>query len=454
MRKSLFLSVLVILVVFLACDNSDSSGNHNSTEETFTITFNANGGEGGQVTPVTATYGEPMPALGAQAPTLDNYDFTGYFDALINGTRYYNADLSSAKNWDKKEAATLHAQWKAEGTLVINFDQNGGAGGPETVKAAYGESMPALGASAPTRGTTHPSGAPATGFFNGYNFSGYFDEPNGGVKYYNADLSSAKNWDKDDEISVLFAQWTPNVVIGQDDYLAPFAEAAPAIDGVGNDAVWDLAEWRDIRYAWMLEQPVLSTRLTAPKDASDFSGRYKIVWTAERLYVLAEITDDIRSVTWPNWNENPENNDCLELFVNENASGGSRIGNNFFTYHMSFDYAPGPKNVGDYADNGTGWINRKDHLNYMVVNTSGTLYTWEIEMKIFDDTYADNTEGTPITLYEGKRMGLAVAYCDADAANKREHFIGSMFIDGSKYNNDTNQGYRNADVYAKLLLVK
>ena len=340
-----------------------------------------------------------------------------------------------------------------EDPRVIIFDQNGGTGGPASVTADYGKSMPRLTVKAPVRGITPPDGAPATGYFAGYKFTGYFDEPKGGTKYYNADLSSARKCDKEDE-ATLYAQWMPNAAMGQDDYLAPFVETAPVIDGIGGDPAWDSAEWRGINYAWMLNQPNEGERLTAPKNAGDFSGRYKIVWTEDRLYFLVEITDDIRSVTWPEWNQNPENNDCLELFINEDAAGGLRSGNNFFTYHLSFDYAPGPKNAGDYAGGSAGWINRKDHLNYMVVNTSGTSYTWEVEMKVFDKTHVNNTVGTPVTLYEGKRIGLAVAYCDADALDKREHFIGSMNIDGSKYGNDTNQGFRNADVYAKLYLVK
>lgn len=246
----------------------------------------------------------------------------------------------------------------------------------------------------------------------------------------------------------------PGFDIGPDDYLAPFAQNAPLIDGIGNDTVWDAAEWKEIKYAWMLDQPNTWDRLTAPSSPEDFSGRYKIIWTADRLYFLVEIIDDIRSVTWPNWNQNPENNDCVELFINEDAQGGSRNGNNFFAYHLSFSYAEGPKDAGDYTGS-AGFVNRRDHLNYMVLNTPGTTtYTWEIELKVFDKSYINNTAGTPVTLHEGKKIGFAIAYCDADGLNKREHFIGSMFIDGSKYGNDTNQGYKNADVYAKLYLVK
>ena len=38
-----------------------------------------------------------------------SYVFLGYY---LGNTKYYNADGSSARNWDKTEGATLTAKWQ------------------------------------------------------------------------------------------------------------------------------------------------------------------------------------------------------------------------------------------------------------------------------------------------------------------------------------------------------
>ena len=93
------------------------------------VTLDSQGGEGG-TTFVTATYGQPMPAI--TVPTRPGYEFYGYFTAkdyndyhLNGGTRYYNSDGTSAKNWDKNSDVTLYAHWKSA-KYIVTFDINGG----------------------------------------------------------------------------------------------------------------------------------------------------------------------------------------------------------------------------------------------------------------------------------------------------------------------------------------
>ena len=67
------------------------------------------------------------------------------------------------------------------------------------------------------------------------------------------------------------------------DYRAPRAAVAPVIDGVADDAAWERAEWRDISARWL-----------GPEYTSDdFQGRFKVVWTEKRIYVLGEFVDDV-----------------------------------------------------------------------------------------------------------------------------------------------------------------
>ena len=253
--------------------------------------------------------------------------------------------------------------------------------------------------------------------------------------------------------------------LGQDDFIARFVDTPPVIDGVGDDAAWSNAQWQPIKYEWMKDTPPDITPLKGPDD---FSGRFKVVWTASRLYILAEIIDDIISVTYPNAYISPEKNDCLELFLDENASGGVRSsdgGNNFFTYHMSFNGV----NVTDYIGGNTnnitndpvthvqgGNILRNSHFNYVIGKNDVThTYIWEIEMKVYDSTYPlrSSPDSPPVTLTAGKEMGFAAAYCDADAKNTREHFIGSMFVEGDT-DDKRNIAYLNSSQYARLHLMK
>ena len=77
------------------------------TAKTYTVTLDQNGGSDGSNS-VSATYGSAMPS--ATMPTRTGYTFSGYFDS--NNTKYYNANGTSAKNWDKAGTATLTAQWQ------------------------------------------------------------------------------------------------------------------------------------------------------------------------------------------------------------------------------------------------------------------------------------------------------------------------------------------------------
>jgi hypothetical protein len=256
---------------------------------------------------------------------------------------------------------------------------------------------------------------------------------------------------------------------GQDDFFACFAETPPVIDGNGDDPAWEKSEWQDINYAWMY-QPPKSLSGTLNKDGTvsktvDFSGRFKVVWTADRLYILAEIIDDIKYCPVTDPTQSPEKNDCLEFFIDENASGGVRNsdgGNNFFTYHLNFDGV----NAADWIGNRIEL--RNSHVNYKINETAAPLYVWEIEMKVYNSSYPLNSTpavdpvNTLVTLTEGKKMGFAAAYCDNDknahSSNSaqigdRDHFIGSMFVKGGT-DYERNTAYLNSSQYAKLYLVK
>lgn len=92
-----------------------------------TVTLNSRGGTGG--TPqVVAEFGTPMPdSVNGDSvimPTRTGYTFGGYFtSANGGGTKYYNADGTSATDWDRSGNLTLYAYWIAN-SYVVRYSPN------------------------------------------------------------------------------------------------------------------------------------------------------------------------------------------------------------------------------------------------------------------------------------------------------------------------------------------
>ena len=262
--------------------------------KTYTINLDPQEGSGGTPS-VSVTSGGPLSTI--DVPSREAYNFGGYYDQEGGqGTQYYQPDGTSAKNWDKGTDATLYAHWipteyvityelnggtnhasnpatynitdevilqtptykgytflgwyesvdfagevissipkgstgsktfyaKWEiGTYTITLDLQGGTGGTETVSAIYGSAMPTI--TVPTR--------------EEYLFDGYYDQTGGkGTKYYNADGTNVKNWDK--ENATLYAKWIPyaqciffkNNLKWKDVYVYTFSDNAWWNDGTG-----------------------------------------------------------------------------------------------------------------------------------------------------------------------------------------------------------------------------
>ena len=154
------------------------------------VMLDPQGGSGGTES-VTVTNGAAMPTI--TPPTRTGYTFGGYYDGMDGaGTKYYNADGSSANNWNHTgESFVLSAKWTAN-TYTVNLDPQEGSGGTGSVTVTYDAAMPS--ATMPTR--------------TGYTFCGYFTGTNGGgIKYYNADGSSAHTWDITTDNTTLYAYW-------------------------------------------------------------------------------------------------------------------------------------------------------------------------------------------------------------------------------------------------------
>lgn len=105
---------------------------------TYNVTFDLKSGAGGDGN-VQATYDGAMPAI--TVPARAGYQFAGYYDQAEGGTKYYNADGSSAADWNKAGDTTLYAQWTANSYQVI-FNANGGSGSMDAEEFVYGEEKP------------------------------------------------------------------------------------------------------------------------------------------------------------------------------------------------------------------------------------------------------------------------------------------------------------------------
>ena len=155
----------------------------------YKVTLDQQGGSGGTTT-ITATYDSAMPTI--TVPSKFGYTFEGYYDS--SGTKYYNANGTSARNWDKDSTATLKANWTAY-SYTLTLNGNGG-----TTKDNQ-KTITKSGSYAPT--LTLPS-KPFTR--SGYIFKGWSTAKDGAVIY--SDEANYSSLITSNPTSItLYAQW-------------------------------------------------------------------------------------------------------------------------------------------------------------------------------------------------------------------------------------------------------
>lgn len=206
------------------------------------------------------------------------------------------------------------------------------------------------------------------------------------------------------------------------------------IDGIANDQCWQNAEWHPLDQLW----------LGQPYAKEDFSGRFKLAWTPQQLLLLVEIQDDMLYDQYKEPLQLWWDDDCVEVFVDEDNSGGEhQYNHNAFAYHIALDY-----NVVDMGPD------KKGHLynNHIDVKrfTNGNTTIWEMAILLYPDNYQDDSKkNKPVKLFSGKKIGFALAYCDNDTSKERENFIGSVLVPGE----EKNKGWIDANVFGTVELV-
>ncbi len=218
------------------------------------------------------------------------------------------------------------------------------------------------------------------------------------------------------------------------------------IDGIA-DKAWAKSAWH----------PIDKLLLGSLPQADDFSGRFKLLWDEKFLYVKAEIIDDILVDQHADPLKFYWDDDCLEVFIDEDNSGGNHQFNyNAFAYHVALD-----NQVVDIGEN-----NNDGSVNYVLLNDHVTSVwrrskispnniIWELAIKLFDDQFDDKKHTNIVSivkLEKGKKIGFMLAYCDNDGSLERESFMGSTKI--TPVNGSKNLGYITADVFDDLVLVK
>ncbi|MDX2190248.1 MAG: sugar-binding protein [Bacteroidota bacterium] len=256
---------------------------------------------------------------------------------------------------------------------------------------------------------------------------------------------------------------------------APLVTAQPVFDGDTSDNVWSNTDWNNIGNVWIPYNNIMPSSFTTEagtqviSGSSDFSGRFKVLWnqSLNRLFFLVEITDDVFVDGYVFPNTGYSNFDVLEVFIDENKSGGNHLfdvsGNNAenaFAYHMMVN----KPSVGGMNANmteacdlaGVSWgnytvVGYKNHFpDFSFRNKGNNKYIYEFSLKLYNDSFSgNNLNASEVSLSQGKNIGLSIAYCDNDANdNQRDSFIGSVTVTGSQ-NNDS---YLDASVFGSLSL--
>jgi hypothetical protein len=207
------------------------------------------------------------------------------------------------------------------------------------------------------------------------------------------------------------------------------------IDGCSQDAIWSQVNWYEMNYLWM------GNRV----DSIDYHGRFKLAWDHQYVYILVEVIDEKLNPTLEDGVENYWKGDYVEVFIDEDQSGGNHQYNHqAFAYHVSTEGHAIDKNTLQET------VFFDDHVN-VVRSHDGNTYYWEMAIKLYDKQFDENSNhNIPVKISAQKMIGFSIAYGDNDGKHSRENFMGSKKTHGN--NND--EGYINSDVFGSILFVE
>jgi hypothetical protein len=218
-------------------------------------------------------------------------------------------------------------------------------------------------------------------------------------------------------------------------YYAAKTKNLPSIDGIAEDLCWENATWDTLDQVW----------IGAAYSETDFKGRYKTVWDDSLLYLLLEITDDTLLDQYSNPLVQYWDDDCVEVFLDQDHSGGiHQYNHQAFAYHIS----PLMNAIDISPDEKAHYYNH--HIKGAITSNKHD-YTWELAIRVFGSDYSDSIANNKLVkLSANKMMGFSLAYCDNDTSAFRENFIGSVNTPG----HFKNEGWIDANCFGNLVLCK
>lgn len=219
------------------------------------------------------------------------------------------------------------------------------------------------------------------------------------------------------------------------------AAEAILVDGRADEAEWSNAEWRPLSHV-LVGAP--------PSSQDDFSGRYRLLWREDGLYLLAEIRDDVLSDGEADPLKNYWADDALEILVDPDANGGDhKTSHSAFAYHLALD-----GQVVDIGDDGQPLL-LNEHVESVWRRSPDAPHSlvWEARIRLYPDPAGlqPGTPWQPRTLKAHEVIGFALAWCDSDAPGVRSRLIAD--VDVQAVDGDRNRLYLDAGVFGRLTLL-
>lgn len=184
------------------CATSDLTVYAHWKANTYTLTFDANGGlvnDNETTAKCTPTYDKPFfNDVEYLNPQKTGYTFAGWYTAKTGGTQIYNNKGKCTNdgtywkngNWHYTGNATLYAQWKAN-TYKVIYNSNGGTGTMSADTATYDSNY-----------TTKSNEFSRSG----YKFIGWNEKPDGTGTDWTSRIGKPFKWNYTNDVT-LYAQW-------------------------------------------------------------------------------------------------------------------------------------------------------------------------------------------------------------------------------------------------------
>ena len=195
------------------------------------------------------------------------------------------------------------------------------------------------------------------------------------------------------------------------------------------------AEWRSIENRW----------LGPEYSAEDFQGRYKVVWTEERIYLLGEFVDDVLydAPSQPAYSIlgrtiAGRSSSTKTTPVANTSSITTRLRTTYRWTTMAIDIGTdrNPARLHPITSRADG------------SSSQGKADLGSVHRPVRRRLCRGGDNNRPVTLAAGKVIGLMLAYNDNDGSELRENFIGSETVPSGP----TDRGWIDASLFGALVL--